>query len=317
MDTGRRVIDALSLAVNRLDEPAVRDCYRQLIELVDQNLGGELLGGGSVRPLTEPQLVLISYGLKHLRGPEATPFVRAAGRLESALSGTLETQTNTTDSAPEPEHQAAESAAAKPSSEPPPVAAPPATNVSRIKQKIGIVKGGNVTMIGQQITVGAQPAPASQEDDAEDTRDIVPVRGDPPPTVADVFISYSRRNADLMRRIRADLRAAGMSVWTDENLTPGKPSWQRAVHSAIRGARTMIVIMTPDSKESEWVEHEMSDARAVNVPIFPILARGNQKNAIPFALNTYQYVDIRKEGDYRQAMVKLVSALRTEIKRRN
>jgi hypothetical protein len=307
MDVGRKVVDVLSMAVQRLDEPTVLAAYRQLIELIDFYLGGEL-AGGRARPLTEPQLVLISYGLKHLQSPDATALLRAVQRLEAALNG--EPGTSLISPVEEmPKHTPQAFAPA-----------PPPTQINRIRQKIGVIKGGNVTVIGQQAVNAApqaMPQPEAEADDAGETSELAAVRADTKPIVSDVFISYSRRNADLMRRLRADLRASGMSVWTDENLTPGKPSWQRAVHAAIRGARTMVVLMTPDSKESEWVEHEISAAHGIRVPIFPVLARGNAKSAIPFALNTYQYVDIRNQGDYRQATVKLIKALRTEIKQRS
>jgi hypothetical protein len=320
MDTGHRVADALSLAVNRLDEPPVRDHYRQLLELVDAHLGGQLLDGGALRPLTEPQLVLISYGLKHLRGPSAAPLLWASGRLESALSGTLELD----DEAPAPAGDVAArpqiptlaapatllvrdegSAAAEPRSQP---------LINSIKQRISKTTGGTVGMMGQKPESVA--APGASDDDEGDTSEMQALSDAVLPTRYDVYISYSRRNAEIMRRIRADLRAAGMSVWTDENLTPGRPSWRRAVHAAVRGAHTMIVIMTPDSIGSEWVAHEIGEASAARVAVFPVLARGTPKNAIPSALSAQQHVDIRKEGDYRQALNKLTRALKQEIKRR-
>jgi hypothetical protein len=36
-----------------------------------------------------------------------------------------------------------------------------------------------------------------------------------------VFLSYSHRDMGIMRRVRDDLRAAGLTVWNDENLIPG------------------------------------------------------------------------------------------------
>lgn len=129
-----------------------------------------------------------------------------------------------------------------------------------------------------------------------------------------VFISYSRRNADIMRRIHADLLAAELLVWTDENLIPGTESWKNAIENAIQNAGCVVVILTPDSKQSIWVERELDYARACALPIIPVLARGeNEVSAVPFELINAQRVDIR--GDYAGNIRHLITAVRDSIDR--
>ncbi len=323
MDTSHKVVEALSLAINRLDEPPVLEAYRRLIEIVDTHLGAQTFGGGNLRALTEPQLVLISYGLKHLKAANSGPLIRATDRLLAVLAGEpdLESVADAEDAElgadtevawqmeedKLPEEKPAAAAAEQPR---------PSPATTHVEQHIERISGGNVTVIGVQTTHHAAPTPAATYDaDDDDTSEMAAAHtGKTREIPNDVFISYSRRNAEIMRRIRADLRSGGMNVWTDENLQPGTPSWKRAVEAAIRGARTMVIIMTPDSKESEWVERELNAAREHGVPIFPILARGNSKNAVPLQLNSYQYVDIRKEENYRTSIMKLAKAIRSEIK---
>ncbi|MCC6614713.1 MAG: toll/interleukin-1 receptor domain-containing protein [Anaerolineae bacterium] len=340
MDISHKVVEALSLAVNRLDEPSVNDAYRDLIAIVDTHLGAQTFGGGNVRALTEPQLVLISYGLKHLYVANSKPLIRATERLLAVLAGEPELE-------PEVEAMAVDEAETEPEDDeeeepdeaepmepleqerPPrherrparrPAPAPASTNVT---QHIESIHGGNVSVVGIQTTHNnTQPAPIDYDDadadpDASDTSEIAAAdTGKARKIPNDVFISYSRRNAEIMRRIRADLRSSGMSVWTDENLQPGTSSWRRAVEAAIRGARCMVVIMTPDSKESEWVEREVNAAKEFDIHIFPVLARGNPKTSIPLQLNSYQYVDVRKEEYYRTSLLRLIRAVRSEIKRK-
>jgi hypothetical protein len=61
------------------------------------------------------------------------------------------------------------------------------------------------------------------------------------------FMSYSREDADLQRRIVADLRGRGINVWVD-------------VECSIRGASGLIVLLSPASNNSEWVRREISFA---------------------------------------------------------
>ncbi len=310
------MIEALSLAAARLDEPAVRGAYHMLTRLVDAQLGGSLLSDDRDTALTEPQRVLIAYGLKHLRAADSPALVRSVDHLLRVLSGEAPTAETTAVRGDDEEEDAPVATAAGRSR---PLTAPPAAPVQHIEQHLGVVTGGVVNMVGIQNDhrVIAPPTtlpevPVEPDEDTSEMRAVQP----PSQTViaSDVFISYSRRNAEIMRRVRADLRSKGLTVWTDDNLQPGTPSWKRAVEAAIRGARCMVVIMTPDSKESEWVEREINTARDVGVPIFPLLARGNRKSAIPFVLNSYQYADIRHEGDYRTAMLKFIEAIRSHLR---
>ena len=113
-----------------------------------------------------------------------------------------------------------------------------------------------------------------------------------------VFLSYSRKDSDIMQQISADLRAADLLVWTDEKLVPGTDSWKNAIENAIQNTGTFVVILTPDSKQSIWVEREMDYARACGIPIIPLLARGeNEVSAVPFELINAQRVDIRLDYD--------------------
>ncbi|HEX2907062.1 MAG TPA: toll/interleukin-1 receptor domain-containing protein, partial [Phototrophicaceae bacterium] len=128
-----------------------------------------------------------------------------------------------------------------------------------------------------------------------------------------IFLSYSRRDEDLMHRVRDSLRADGLEVWTDENLAPGTRSWKSAIESALENASCLVVILSPDSKKSAWVREEMNYAEAQNIRIFPLLARGEAKTAVPFGFITAQWVDIRQENDFVSGMQKLAFTVRVHL----
>ena len=114
-----------------------------------------------------------------------------------------------------------------------------------------------------------------------------------------------------MRRVRDDLRAQGLAVWNDENLAPGTPSWKNAIEKAIENTGCLVVILSPDAKESEWIEREMDYARACSVPILPVLAGGDERSAIPFELINVQLVDIRT--DYATGIQHLLATVRDKV----
>ncbi len=124
------------------------------------------------------------------------------------------------------------------------------------------------------------------------------------PLRQDVFISYSRRDRAVMRIARDALVEAGYTVWSDESLEPGSPSWKNDVQQAIEGAGCVVAILSPDAKDSEWVSEELSYAHIRKQRVFTVLVRGDESNAIPFGLTGVQWVDMRL--DYDEGMKELM-----------
>lgn len=98
-----------------------------------------------------------------------------------------------------------------------------------------------------------------------------------------------------MWRIVRFLHEQGIRVWVDnEKLIPGTPVWEEEIEKAINVAPAAIVVMSPDSKNSEWVRREISLADQHRKQIFPILVRGDEDSSITLRLITRQYVDLRE-----------------------
>jgi pSer/pThr/pTyr-binding forkhead associated (FHA) protein len=123
------------------------------------------------------------------------------------------------------------------------------------------------------------------------------------PLPVNVFISYNHNDRDKMHIIRDGLIAAGLTTWTDENLEPGSPSWRNDVQSTIEHAGSVVAILSPEAKDSEWVGEELNYARIHKRRIFTVLIRGDESNAVPFGLTGVQWVDLR---DYEEGMDELV-----------
>lgn len=114
-----------------------------------------------------------------------------------------------------------------------------------------------------------------------------------------VFISYSRRDIEVMRQVKLSLGTAGVITWTDENITPGTDLWQTLIEKALENAGCLVVLMSPWSKSSPWVRREIEYAQSFGLPVLPLLIHGDDRTAIPLALRGTQYVDVRKSYDAR------------------
>ena len=125
-----------------------------------------------------------------------------------------------------------------------------------------------------------------------------------------IFLSYSRADAAVMKRVRKVLNKHDIKVWTDEGLSPGTESWKTTIEEAIRSATGMVVILSPRSYKSKWVKRELGYAIAQGLKIFPILASGDESNAIPIELINSQWADIREKSNAADQLEKLVTAIK-------
>jgi hypothetical protein len=125
----------------------------------------------------------------------------------------------------------------------------------------------------------------------------------------DAFMSYSRDDATIMQKVRHRLARSEISVWTDDRLDPGTPSWKKAVQSAIENAPCFIILLTPSAKQSHTVEMELGYALAHERIVLPILANGTNRTAVPFEIINRQWTDIRQE--FEVGMTRLVEAIMT------
>ena len=118
------------------------------------------------------------------------------------------------------------------------------------------------------------------------------------PSPKHVFMSYSRKDETVMRRVTEFLRRQGINVWVDnEKLVPGTPIWEVEIEKAIRASGAVVVLLSPDSNTSVWVRREISFAEQYSKRIFPLLVAGDEFTSIMLRLVTNQYVDIRQNEE--------------------
>jgi hypothetical protein len=112
-----------------------------------------------------------------------------------------------------------------------------------------------------------------------------------------VFLSYSATDAELASEVARQLESAGLSVWRPTDIPPGEDPYKR-MSAELESADAMVVILTPQSAESNWVrrelEYALSSAR-LNRRVFPILSgwkEDEQPKNIPWILNHLKPFDV-------------------------
>ena len=86
--------------------------------------------------------------------------------------------------------------------------------------------------------------------------------------MADVFVSYARKDKARVAPLVAALEAQGWSVWWDPAIDPGQ-QFDQLISGELARARAVLVVWTPDSVESRWVRGEAREGadRGILVPV--------------------------------------------------
>lgn len=85
----------------------------------------------------------------------------------------------------------------------------------------------------------------------------------------DVFISYSSKDADIALDVYRGLEASGINCWiAGEGIDPGK-IWADEIVHAIRNARIMIMILSPNLMQSRHTRRELVLADSEGLEIIP------------------------------------------------
>lgn len=103
-----------------------------------------------------------------------------------------------------------------------------------------------------------------------------------------IFLSYSHKDSEYANRLADSLEAMGLDVWIDERIDYGS-RWPHVIQENLDRCTAFVVVMTPDSYESEWVQAELTRARRLRKLTFPLLLKGD----VWLALEATQYVDVR------------------------
>jgi WD40 repeat protein len=134
------------------------------------------------------------------------------------------------------------------------------------------------------------------------------------PERPDVFISYSRRDADFAKETLApDLQARGLDVWIDvDDIRGGASDWWAVVTKGIEASKAVLFVLTPNLLESSICRDELDHARALNKRIIPIQRDSVDDLPIPVGLREPNWISARPEDDFDAALDATVEAVQTD-----
>lgn len=88
--------------------------------------------------------------------------------------------------------------------------------------------------------------------------------------MADIFISYSRKDSEQALSLVERLRASGLDVWIDQHGIEASTSWSKEIANALKECHTMVLLLSPMAVASVNVAKELSVATQLKKRIVPI-----------------------------------------------
>src|SRR4051794_39460146 len=105
--------------------------------------------------------------------------------------------------------------------------------------------------------------------------------------MADVFVSYARQDETQAERVADALRAAGYSVWRDDEL-PAHRAYADVIAERLKSAAAVVVLWSAEAAKSQWVRAEADAARSTGTLVQATLDGGIP----PLPFNQIQCADL-------------------------
>ena len=109
-----------------------------------------------------------------------------------------------------------------------------------------------------------------------------------------IFISYSQSDQEEAKHLVAALRTADIVGWLDAADITADTSIPSAIRNALLESSAMVVLLSPNALQSNWVQFEIGAAEALGKMIIPVIISGSlAESGLPEILKDRKVIDAR------------------------
>lgn len=135
--------------------------------------------------------------------------------------------------------------------------------------------------------------------------------------MADLFLSYSRRDQQFVKKLFERLEQDDRKVWVDWENIPLTAEWLEEIYDGIEAANAFAFVISPDSVRSEVCSLELNHALEHNKRLLPILHRDLveevDKKALHPTISSHNWIFFRDSDDFEEAYRAMREALDTDL----
>ncbi|MBI3822130.1 MAG: toll/interleukin-1 receptor domain-containing protein [Planctomycetes bacterium] len=125
-----------------------------------------------------------------------------------------------------------------------------------------------------------------------------------------VFLSHSSQDRWISERLKEQLEAKGIEVWLDAYDLPGGRNVKKEIRDGLRSSTECLILLSPASRDSDWVKHEAGIADGFGLPIALVLLHVDEDH-VPEPLRDLSYFNLNKFPNYVEQLAR--SAKRKQV----
>jgi TIR domain len=130
--------------------------------------------------------------------------------------------------------------------------------------------------------------------------------------MAEVFISYARKDRGFVRDLHVALQKVNRDTWIDWRSIPESAKWRAEIFAAIEAADNFLFIISPDSLRSSMCKQEVAHAVASGKRILTVLYHNiNQEELLP-GLREIQWISYPELG-FEESFRRLTVAIDADL----
>ena len=131
--------------------------------------------------------------------------------------------------------------------------------------------------------------------------------------MADVFVSYSRRDSEFVTRLAESISAGGKEVWLDTEGIADAEVFPEAIKRAIEGSDAFLFVITPASVSSSYCENEVDHAREMQKRIVPVLREPVADSELPAEIRDRNWIPFTDQDGFESSLERLLGALDRDL----
>ena len=129
-----------------------------------------------------------------------------------------------------------------------------------------------------------------------------------------VFISYSRKDTEFVRKLNESLDSSEIDAWVDWEGIPPSSEWMDEISRAIEGADAFLFVISPDSLASKVCRDELELGIKYNKKLIPILHRDPQTGTVMHdKLSSHNWVYIREQDNYDLGISRVLESINVDL----
>jgi hypothetical protein len=128
-----------------------------------------------------------------------------------------------------------------------------------------------------------------------------------------LFVSYSRQDAEFTRRITDRLQADGLEAWVDWQDIPPSVDWMKEIQKGIEDADIFLFLVSPDSIASTICADEVAHAIENGKRIIPLIVRDFDAKSAPNTIRHLNWIFFsRPQDEFERSFGNVLAAIRTD-----